>query len=97
MSVVDDTPAESGWVYRRWWTFGSATAIYLLLVLAVVFTFMLQQPLLWVSLALIALLGVKDGLYLGGASVLDYAELGKGWMNKGGDNAGCKYKEAASE
>jgi hypothetical protein len=34
--------------------------------------------LLWVALALIIYGMVTDGLYMGGASVLDYAEIAKG-------------------
>lgn len=39
----------------------------------------LKQSLLWVALALIAYGIITDGLYMGGASVLDYAALASAW------------------
>ena len=99
MSFTDDTPAESGWPFRRWWTFISSGAVFALLVASVIFMFILNQPLLYVTLALILLLAIKDGLYLGGASVLDYAELVKSWRGGGNKAPVCNFKkeEEASE
>lgn len=78
MALEDDTPAESGWVYRRWNTFITKIAIYLLLVGIVIAMGLTNQPLMWVAIVLIIYGMVTDGLYMGGASVLDYAEIAKG-------------------
>jgi hypothetical protein len=78
MALEDDTPAESGWVYRRWNTFITKIAIYLLLVGIVIAMGITNQPLMWVAIVLIIYGMVTDGLYMGGASVLDYAEIAKG-------------------
>jgi hypothetical protein len=76
---MDDTPAETGWFYRRWNTFITKGLIYLLLIVIVCCMAALKQPLLWVALALIAYGIITDGLYMGGASVLDYAALASAW------------------
>lgn len=76
---MDDTPAETGWFYRRWNTFITKGLIYLLLIIVVCCMAALKQPLLWVALALIVYGIITDGLYMGGASVLDYAALASAW------------------
>lgn len=76
---MDDTPAETGWFYRRWNTFITKGLIYLLLIVIVCCMAALKQSLLWVALALIAYGIITDGLYMGGASVLDYAALASAW------------------
>lgn len=76
---MDDTPAENGWVYRRWNTFITKLLVFVLVGICVAIMGALNQPLLWVTLSLVIYAIIMDGLYMGGASVLDYAEVAKAW------------------
>ena len=84
MSGQDDTPAERGWFWRRSFTF-AATAINLALVALIVWKVNDPSALKWLGLALIASNAVLAGLYLAGASVLDYAKLAGAWKGKSSD------------
>ncbi len=77
----DDTPAERGWLWRRSYTY-AATAINLLIVAAAVWKLNDPSALKWVAIALIVSNIVVAGLYLAGASVLDYAKLAGAWKGK---------------
>lgn len=76
---MDDTPAENGWVYRRWNTFVTKLLLFVLVAICIWVMWALSQPLLWVALSLVIYAIIMDGLYMGGASVLDYAEVAKAW------------------
>ena len=81
MEEEDNTPPESGWFYRRWFTFISSIT-YLLIVVGAVIKIDTPEDLKWIALALIGAKVVLDGLYMAGASVLDYAKLAAGWKGK---------------
>lgn len=74
----DDTPAETGWLYRRWYSFAGAVIIYVL-ILIIILTISAADPLKWIALALIGWGAVKDGLYMAGASIIEYAKLAGAW------------------
>jgi hypothetical protein len=74
----DDTPAETGWLYRRWYSFTGAAIIYILL-LIIILSIATPDPLKWIALALIGWGAVKDGLYMAGASIIEYAKLAGAW------------------
>jgi hypothetical protein len=78
--VSDDTPAERGWLWRRSYTY-AATAINLLFVGLIVWKVDDPDALTWVAIALIASNIIMAGLYLAGASVLDYAKLAGAWKS----------------
>ena len=73
----DDTPPEIGWFYRRWFTFVSSI-FYAIALSAIIYKINDADALKWVGLALIGAKIAIDGLYLAGASVLDYAKLAQG-------------------
>ena len=74
----DDTPAENGWFYRRWYTFISSIG-YMGIALIAALRMDDATELKWVVLAVVGAKVVIDGLYLAGASVLDYAKLAASW------------------
>lgn len=76
--MTDDTPAERGWFWRRSFTF-AATAVNLVLVALIVWKVSDASALKWLGLALIGSNIILAGLYLAGASVLDYAKLAGAW------------------
>lgn len=76
--MSDDTPAETGWLYRRWYSFVGTGIIYTMLI-AIIFLIGPGDPLKWVALALIGWGAVKDGLYMAGASIIEYAKLAGAW------------------
>lgn len=76
--MQDDTPAETGWLYRRWYSFAGAAIIYVLLAI-IIFLVGPGDPLKWIALGLIAWGAVKDGLYMAGASIIEYAKLAGAW------------------
>jgi hypothetical protein len=86
-TVHDDTPAERGWLWRRSYTY-AATAVNLLFVGFVIWKLNDPSALKWIAMALIVSNIVMAGLYLAGASVLDYAKLAGAW--KGKDNKVAK-------
>jgi hypothetical protein len=74
----DNTPPEVGWFYRRWFTFFSSVA-YMGGLFYVIAKLDDANALKWVAMGLIGLKAIIDGLYLAGASVLDYAKLAASW------------------
>jgi hypothetical protein len=74
----DNTPAESGWFYRRWYTFISSV-LYMAGIFAIVAKIDDASALKWIAIGLIACKVIIDGLYMAGASVLDYAKLAASW------------------
>ena len=77
----DNTPPESGWFYRRWFTFISS-AWYMVLITIATIKVDSDDTLKWIVFALVASKIILDGLYMAGASVLDYAKLAAGWKGK---------------
>lgn len=75
----DDTPAETGWLYRRWYSFSGVVVIYLLLLVIILSLGASPDPLKWIALALIGWGAIKDGLYMAGASIIEYAKLAGAW------------------
>lgn len=76
--MTDDTPAERGWLWRRSYTY-AATAVNLLFVGVIVWKLDDPGALKWIAIALVVSNIIMAGLYLAGASVLDYAKLAGAW------------------
>jgi hypothetical protein len=79
--MTDDTPAEAKFTWRRIYTYGSALLTNALLA-RVVLKIDGDEPLKWVALALIGANALREGFYMGGASVVDYAKLAASWKGK---------------
>jgi hypothetical protein len=77
----DDTPAERGWLWRRSYTY-AATAVNSLFVGVVIWKLDDPSALKWIAIALVVSNIILAGLYLAGASVLDYAKLAGAWKGK---------------
>lgn len=73
MSAPDDTPAESGWLFRRIFAYGSTLLSFALLA-AVLFR-VVQWPLATVLLGLLVYMLAVALLYLGGASAAEIAKI----------------------
>jgi hypothetical protein len=80
----DDTPAENGWFYRRWFTFVSSS-IYMAILTFSIIKIDDSSDLKWIALALIGAKVILDGLYMAGASVLDYAKVVASWKGNNKD------------
>lgn len=81
MATPDDTPAENGWLFRRIYTY-VVTLINLCFIGVIAWKLDDPDALKWVALALIGFNAIMAGLYMAGASVIDYAQLASAW--KGG-------------
>ena len=77
-TTTDNTPPESGWLYRRWYTF-VGSAVFAGLIGWIIYKLTGQAELKWIGLALIGAAMIKDSLYMAGAYVLDYAKLAAAW------------------
>ena len=74
----DLTKPEMGWFYRRWYTFISGL-MYMSGLAMIILKLDDSGSLKWIAMGLIASKIIIDGLYLAGASVLDYAKLAASW------------------
>lgn len=80
--MIEQDPApEQSWTFRRIFAY-AATAINSLLLAAIVWKLKDPDALRWVALALVASNVVMAGIYLAGASVVDYAKLAASWKGK---------------
>lgn len=76
--MIDDTPAERSFRYRRWYTY-LAGLTYGGLIAIVILKVGDAGPLKWIALALIAANVIREGFYMGGASLSDWAQLTRAW------------------
>lgn len=75
---IDDTPAEPSFRYRRIYTFAGGVACCLLIGFAI-YKIDGDPALKTIALALIAANIIREGFYMGGASLSDWAMLTKAW------------------
>jgi hypothetical protein len=85
--MEDQTPAERGWFYRRWYTFISSV-FYAAALTTIILKVEDNDVLKWIALALIGTKIIIDTLYMAGASVLDYAKLAAGWKGNAEAHSG---------
>lgn len=90
--MTDDTPAESGWFWRRAYTF-IWTAVNSAFLGLIVWKINDPDALKWIALALIGANMLLAGLYMAGANILDYAQLAAAW--KGGKSEETKVETSA--
>ena len=76
--MTDDTPPETSFRYRRWYTF-LAGLVYSALLAIIVYKLAEPGPLQAIAMALIASNMVREGFYMGGASLADWAVLTRAW------------------
>lgn len=79
----DDTPAEPKMTMRRAYTF-AAGLIYSAFLAFIIWKVGDDSVLKWIALALIAANVIREGFYMGGASLIDWAMITKAWRS-GGD------------
>jgi hypothetical protein len=76
--MTDDTPAEPSFRHRRWYTYAGGL-IYAALIAAIVWKLAEPGALKWVALGLIAANVLREGFYMAGASLADWAMVTKAW------------------
>ncbi len=76
--MSDETPAEPSFRYRRWYTYGGGL-LYAALIGLVVFRTHEPDALKWIGLGLIAANVIREGFYMAGASLADWAMITRAW------------------
>ncbi len=79
--MTDDTPAEPSFRYRRWYTYAGGV-LYAGLIGAVVAKTNEAGALKWIGLGLIAANIIREGFYMAGASLADWAMVTKAWRRE---------------